>query len=131
MYYKYDPETGVITWVDENDKPSVLTSDSSGKFIIRGLENGPYTLIETKAPNGYQLPGNNVVFTVTNGMIASVSGGAEHDGTALTVSNFTGTELPETGGPGTTILTIGGLLLMAGAVGGGYGLRRRRGKEGR
>ena len=52
----------------------------------------------------------------------------------IVLKNFTGAPgyvLPETGGPGTTILTIGGLLLMAGAVGGGYGLRRRRGKEGR
>lgn len=37
-----------------------------------------------------------------------------------------GFELPKTGGTGTILFTIGGLLLMAGAVGCGYGLRRRR-----
>lgn len=37
-----------------------------------------------------------------------------------------GYELPDTGGTGTTLFTIGGLLLIAGAVGYGYGLRRRR-----
>ena len=98
------------------------------------MENGEYTLTETKAPDGYQMLSKSVTITVNNGHVAvsDVPGVLkDSDSNSITVINNTGEELPETGGPGTTILTIGGLLLMAGAVGGGYGLRRRRGKEGR
>lgn len=42
------------------------------------------------------------------------------------VINSEAYSLPEFGGPGTTLFTIGGLLLMAVAVGYGYRLRRRR-----
>ena len=77
------------------------------------------------------MPSENFTFTVTDGVVNYVSdnGQATKD-TNITVTNTTGTELPETGGMGTTFLTIGGLLMMAAAVGGGCVLRRRRGREG-
>ncbi|MDE5884287.1 MAG: LPXTG cell wall anchor domain-containing protein [Oscillospiraceae bacterium] len=33
-----------------------MTSDTDGKFNIRGLDDGQYTLVETKAPEGYIKP---------------------------------------------------------------------------
>lgn len=132
-YYTYNAGTQTVSWSNDTTLLNADLSDES-IFPIYGLENGEYTLTETKAPDGYQMLSKSVTITVNNGHVAvsDVPGVLkDSDSNSITVINNTGEELPETGGPGTTILTIGGLLLMAGAVGGGYGLRRRRGKEGR
>lgn len=128
-YYFYDLVTGT-GW---SDTPTTFAADieDDNIFTLHDLPDGTYTLTETKAPDGYQLLTSNITITVNEGTVIASGAGAEYESGTITVTNITGTELPETGGPGTTILTIGGLLLMAGAVGGGYGLRRRRGKEGR
>ena len=133
-YYSYNDETKLTDWVDSQAKATKLTSSAVeggtyGTFTIYGLEDGSYSLIEVKAPDGYKLPESNFTFTVENGVISSVSSGNASKDTTLTVTNEAGYELPETGGAGTTMNTIGGLFLMTAAAGGGYGLRRRRGKE--
>lgn len=128
----YYPNAG-STWIASIEQAKKWISNENGIFTIEGLEDGAYYLEENKAPDGYVLPESDVRFVVEEGVIinTSINNENSYEGTYLFVPNTTGAELPETGGPGTTILTIGGLLLMAGAVGGGYGLRRRRGKEGR
>ena len=135
-YYACDDTTKLVTWVGGQAEATKLTSDPKqgetyGTFKVYGLPDGQYSLVEVKAPDGYQLPSENFTFTVTDGVVNHVSdnGQATKD-TNITVTNTTGTELPETGGMGTTFLTIGGLLMMAAAVGGGCVLRRRRGREG-
>lgn len=37
----------------ETDTTTTITTPASGKVVFRGLENGEYTLTETKAPAGY------------------------------------------------------------------------------
>ena len=136
-YYKYDEQNDITTWVPSQNNATKLISspanDGYGTFCIHNLEDGAYTLIEVKAPDGYQLPTSNITFTVMDGEVKSTSSGNSVDsGTSINVPNTSGgTVLPETGGPGTTLMSISGLLIVAAAVGGGYGLRRRRGKEGR
>ena len=129
VYYHYEDTNKKTTWVEANsDKSNVtkLTSNQEGIFTIHGLEDGQYTLVEVKAPDGYQLPTTNFEFSVIDGHVNYKN---VNEGTNVTVTNTTGTALPETGGAGTNFLAIGGLLLMAAAVGGGCVLRRRRGKE--
>lgn len=135
-YYACDDTTKLVTWVGGQAEATKLTSDPKqgetyGTFKVYGLPDGQYSLVEVKAPDGYQLPSENFTFTVTGGVVNHVSDNepATKD-TNITVTNTTGTELPETGGAGTNFLTIGGLLMMAAAVGGGCVLRRRRGREG-
>lgn len=123
QYYKYDDSTKIVTWVDNINSATKKTSNANGTFTINSLEDGSYILIETKAPDGYVLPSSNFTFSVING---EVHYGDVSNGTEVTVTNTTGQKLPETGGAGTTLITISGLLLMAAAVGGGYGLRRKR-----
>lgn len=135
-YYACDDITKLVTWVGEQAEATKLTSDPTqgktyGTFKVYGLPDGQYSLVEVKAPDGYQLPSENFTFTVTDGVVNHVSDNEQATkDTNITVTNTTGTELPETGGAGTNFLTIGGLLMMAAAVGGGCVLRRRRGREG-
>lgn len=125
----YYPDNGGA-WVNGSDTAKLWTSGQDGTFKIEGLEDGTYYLEEVKAPDGYILPNEDASFVITNGTITGVSGNGSNKYDAelklLRISNTTGAKLPETGGTGTTLVTIGGLMLMAAAVGGGYGLRRRR-----
>ncbi len=109
-YYKLD--NGVVTWVDSADAADEHVSGDDGKVAaFIGLANGTYTLIEKTVPTGY------------NGAADSTFVIAEHDYSATnleqdaTVVNNQGTELPSTGGIGTTIFyVVGGILLLGAAI---------------
>ena len=103
------PEDG--TWPEN----SVLTTDKDGKIEIAGLDADTYYLRETKAPAGY-----NLLAADTEVMIAPT---ASEDGKTLTlapvtskINNQSGTELPFTGGMGTTIFYVVGSILLIGAA---------------
>lgn len=126
-YYKYDEDTETVSWVNGADAATKFTSGEDGTFSIFKLEDGIYSLVETKAPDGYQLTDTQITITVSGGKITcSVP---NYDGNSITVTNTTGAKLPETGGTGTTMFTIGGVALVA-AAGCGYGLMRRRERRG-
>lgn len=146
LYYKtetdeehyYSISGSEVFWITNKDEATELSSNEEGTVKFMELRKDiTYYLVETKAPDGYNLLEHEVKISWNSEGELQASYGTtpiediDQTERIITVTNSTGTELPETGGPGTTILTIGGLLLMAGAVGGGYGLRRRRGKEGR
>ena len=109
-YYKND--NGVVTWVDSADDADEHVSGTDGKVAaFTGLANGTYTLVEKTVPTGY------------NGAADSTFTIDEHDYTAAnleqeaTVVNNQGTELPSTGGIGTTIFyVVGGILLLGAAI---------------
>ncbi len=109
-----------------------------GDVSIFGLAEGTYKLVETKAPDGYVISdepfeieivdqigelGSVGTLTVTGhhkgeiGHIVNTNGIAESILTVWAeITNKPGSALPETGGIGTTIFTILGVVLMAGAV---------------
>ena len=114
---------------------AALTTASSGTaqgtVTFTGIPAGTYSLKEIKAPDGYTLLTSEITVVIENGAVRTVTPNTiqhESNGTTATVTvpNSTGITLPSTGGAGTTLFTIGGLLLIAGAAGCGYGLRRRR-----
>ena len=97
------------------------------------LEPGVYHLVETKAPEGYITKTEPVVITVSRGVVDGVPDVIYDEGTALSsdgsgriydenkvftllISNMEGTELPETGGPGTLPFTIVGSALAVVAL---------------
>lgn len=127
----YTVTGGNVDW-SETVPTEMLTSDEKGLILIGGLPDGKYYLIENQPPAGYELLSGPVEITIDNRNISAFYGNENivKEGMVV-VPNTKGAKLPETGGSGTDCMTIGGLLLMAAAVGSGYGLRRRRGREGK
>ena len=82
--------------------------DSANGVNVRGLAPGDYYLEEIDVPDGYNKLGSRHQVTITTGATAPVD---------VTVVNHAGTELPSTGGIGTTIFyVVGGLLVLGAAV---------------
>ena len=110
----------------ENDKGATPTTtikvDDKGKLNIKGLNEGVYYLVETKAPDGYVKPSGAVKITITaskdgqGNMTGHVEGEVTVGYVHQDVLNDKGFELPETGGPGTVALTAAGVVLMVGAA---------------
>lgn len=123
----------------------VLTSDGEGRFEITGLEYGSYKLEEKTPPAGFAKLSGDVEFTVTKGSYDGkkwddtnkkfLDEAAEKhiqynkdnkDGNyGLQVENKKVT-IPETGGIGTVIFTVVGVMLMVGAA---FALKRRKEDE--
>lgn len=108
-----------------------------GDVFIFGLSEGTYEIVETKAPDGYILPDTSFEINIEDeigvlGSVGKLSVSSSHDGSGsiantngmgekiLTVwadvTNAPGSALPETGGMGTTLFTILGIVMMAGAL---------------
>lgn len=116
-----------------------------GKFELRGLAWGEYQLVETKAPDGFNLDSTPHTFRIGPAEGSDVTGnwytssgfktdstGAYTANTAFTVdggsiTNTPGVVLPGTGGEGLNKMYAAGLLAVAIAVAGlALSLRRRQ-----
>lgn len=116
-----------------------ITTPDDGMIIVKGLEAGTeIEIIETEAPNGYNKltetvkvtpvktgettthstfyldENGNIVDEETETVVTVVSENIA--ATAIVVVNKTGTELPETGGMGTTMFYVFGAVLLLGAA---------------
>lgn len=135
----------IKAWVD-GDAGTVITTPEGGLFNIAGLDADTYYLKEIKAPAGYNLPtGDDAYFkiviaatltvdkdkgkieslTITPGKEQATDGDIPTGKVTMNITNTSGSELPGTGGIGTVIFTVVGLLVMAGAAG-GFVWRRRK-----
>ena len=89
---------------------------------VKGLAEGTYTLTETGTSAGYNmLTGPITIAMAADGnYTATYSGSSILDTTGsvavITIENNSGTELPSTGGIGTTIFYAAGLVLVLGAA---------------
>lgn len=93
-----------------------ITTDSTGTFLIEGLDAGTYYLTETKAPDGYNKLATPVTVTIT-GATTGEDGKLTYTTLENKVENKTGAELPSTGGMGTTLFyVVGGILVVAALV---------------
>lgn len=115
-----------------------ITTPASGVIVVKGVKSSSYEITEFKAPDGY----NKLIAPVTVEAVKTSSTSThttvylDKDGnvvdasakvtevkvdidtiaaTALVVVNKAGTELPSTGGMGTTIFYVLGAVLVVGA----------------
>lgn len=94
----------------------VITTDETGRFTIEGLDSGTYYLKETVAPSGYNLLPGAVEITISTKGEINVNPETNVGVDEVEVLNQSGTELPSTGGIGTTIFYVLGSALLIGAV---------------
>ena len=87
----------------------------AGQVKITGLAAGTYTLVETKAPEGYNKLSVNPTITIAADGTVTTTGG-EVSGDVVTIKNNAGILFPSTGGMGDTILLIVGAILVIGSA---------------
>ena len=118
-----------VAKADEAGATTTITTPANGKVEFRGLENGEYTLTETKAPAGYnklasaigvKVHGQNNGTDTTNATVTITynnDNGSSYNQTAsngvIPVQNKSGVTLPGTGGMGTIAFTVIGVLVIA------------------
>lgn len=93
---------------------ATLTTGQDGKASVDGLAAGTYYLVETAAPEGYQLDATPIEVVIT----ASTDDNATADSLIVskTIDNTKTPALPVTGGAGTVAITAAGVVLVAGAA---------------
>lgn len=132
---KYAKSVNTEKIVKEENVTYTGTVGEDGILRFEGLSAGEYKITEIKAPNGYNLLKDPI--TVTIGFTAPAEPftdcawtytwittdnnkdnvTSENNVNRITVTNNTGTELPSTGGTGTTLFyLIGGILVLIAGV---------------
>lgn len=110
---------------------TVFTTGADGYVEISGLDADTYYLEEIKAPDGYNLLANPIEVVIDRTADSTsntfkqtltyrdttAADSTTAAGNVVAVLNLTGTELPTTGGIGTTIFyVLGGVLVLGAAI---------------
>ena len=91
----------------------------AGRATVKGMDaNTTYWLEETEAPAGYNKLAGRVEVKIENSNLSTTMNGEtwEQGNGGVQITNKAGTELPSTGGIGTTIFYVMGSILVLGAA---------------
>ena len=133
--FSFEIPTPMSDTGDDSIGTPITDSDDNGVHLYSGLSAGYYTITETKAPDGYNLLEEPIFVYVIcecptevetgeeqavwkytlNGAIEQETTVAEDGVIEITVVNHAGTTLPSTGGMGTTLFYIFGILFILGS----------------
>ena len=104
-------------WTNAQDKATVITTvNSSTIHTIRGFKAGTYTLVEISAPDGYvKADDTDIKIEEIRNDLGYITGLSS---ASATIINNPGSQLPDTGGVGTTLFYAAGaaLILCAGVL---------------
>ena len=132
---------GATFFIENADKSysKTVTTNANGIIHLSGLNEGTYTVKETKAPSGYILANGEITVeiianrgedgSITKGYQVKVGNdqateasttinkdGLTHIYGNLGITNQKGFNLPQTGGAGTWMFTLGGLFIITVAL---------------
>lgn len=127
LKFDYDEDTGVYTYNPDSSRTNATTvvTNANGEVTVKGLDKGKYHFTETKAPNGYSINEAGADIDLTfEGKVAT----ANFENTSGKLKDSRLSSLPSTGGMGTYLFTIIGVVVMAGAAG-AFFISRRKGSE--
>lgn len=126
LKFDYNEKTGIYTYNPDSIRENATTviTNANGEITVKGLDKGEYHFTETKAPNGYSIneAGANINLTF-EGDVATANFTQSGNLKDSRLSS-----LPSTGGMGTYLFTIIGVVVMAGAAG-AFFISRRKGSE--
>ena len=124
-----DNDNTLTGWTENIEEATVLTTNNEGEITVNGLApDTDYEFKETKAPEGYSINETNATVKwsdediteeeISDENASAITGNASMMDTKLA-------SLPGTGGIGTTIFTIGGVVIMISAAGLFFANRRK------
>ena len=117
VYATFDQNNYLTGWVDRQDQATELVTDSKGNIKAEGLDADTYILTETKTLPGYNLLNDTITVVIDESGNETYKLTSTNDAPKdkITVVNEAGSQLPTTGGMGTTVLYIAGAVLVLGA----------------
>ena len=123
-YATFDSNNLLSGWTEVKDSATEVFTGTDGTVTVKGLDQGTYYFEEKTAPEGYSVNGTDkdAVIAITG------EDGVAKDTITVNVDMLDTklSSLPETGGIGTTIFTIGGCVIMIAAAGLYFASRRRQ-----
>lgn len=116
-------------WTTNESEALILTSNIKGQFVIAGLSIGKYKLVEKTAPKGFarlEEPQNFDITAESWSKEGNIDFKTAEKGTSAKEIVNKKVTIPQTGGIGTVIFTVVGVMLMVGAA---FALKRRKEDE--